>query len=280
MKIVTDFSVTSRPLRVGAGFSPLSLFAEGETGAYLLVLPPDRAFADLDGLLSAAFGQSLARIDDLSANALHAIQPNAAQRPLLGRAPLGAATGGPVDQGSGLAVIRFDLADDVLPVAFPDGGTFDVMLFGRQGSWIERDVTIAPAGSLNIGPETFTGAPKRLMHALDDIVGWVAVDRTITADEVARLARYHKARGAKGLLVPGPELLANNDFMDGDTGWTLNDGWSVSEGLATKDWPSGSDIAQFGPLVPHTWYLAELNIAAVRTTSLVFVGPGSLNSQV
>ena len=96
--------------------------------------------------------------------------------------------------------IRFDLSDDVLPTTFPDGGTFDVMLFGRGGSWIERDVEIAAAGSLNIGPTTITGGPAGLLAALGDIVGVKAVDRTITATELNRLVQYHKARGAGDLL--------------------------------------------------------------------------------
>ncbi|MCC5983437.1 MAG: hypothetical protein JJU42_03625 [Rhodobacteraceae bacterium] len=98
------------------------------------------------------------------------------------------------------AFIRFDLSDDVLPTAFPDGGTFDVMLFGRQGSWIERGVTIAPAGSLDIGPTTITDGPAGLLAALGDIVGWTAVDRTLSGAEVSRLVKYHKARGAGDLL--------------------------------------------------------------------------------
>lgn len=98
------------------------------------------------------------------------------------------------------AFIRFDLSDDVLPAQFPDGFTGDVMVFGRQGSWLERGVTVAAAGSLNIGPDTITGGPAGLLAALGDIVGWVAVGRGLTAPEVNRLMQYHKARGAGDLL--------------------------------------------------------------------------------
>ena len=101
------------------------------------------------------------------------------------------------------AFIRFDLSDDVLPTTFPDGGSFDVMLFGRQGSWIERDVTVASAATLNIGPTTITGGPAGLLAALGDIVGWIAVDRTLTDTEVNGLVAYHKARGAGDLLDEG-----------------------------------------------------------------------------
>lgn len=108
------------------------------------------------------------------------------------------------------AFLRFDLSDDVMPNSFPNGGTVDVAVFGRRGSWVARDVAIAPTGSLAIGPGSITGGPAGLLQALGDIVGWVAVDRTLTGSEINRLLRYHKARGAKGLLVPGgPELAPN-----------------------------------------------------------------------
>lgn len=127
------------------------------------------------------------------------------------------------------AFLRFDLSDDVMPTVFPDGGTFDVLIAGRKGSWIERDVTIAAGGSLNIGPSRITGGPEGLLAALGDIAGVTIVDRTMTAEDVTRLVQYYRARGAKGLLVPGPELLANGTF---DTGL---DGWAVTVGTQTYD---------------------------------------------
>lgn len=386
MKIVTDFSVASRPLRVGAPFNPTSLFGEGDNGSYHCPEGVGQVFADTDGQMPAAFGQSVARIEDRGPNGQHALQASAALRPLLGRAPvagrrnlflssedfghgswgkilsvispadpiggypmwrmetaitggwsnnfvgrtqqgfdlaagtytwtavqtpnefglivmavtavspsavggssgskaaifntgtgtftatgLGAgatydaeslgegvwkitvsfqvtASGGTIflqravehpaneaespgrfvflgrtqleqgatatpyqDVGStGLdvteagfpspAFIRFDLSDDVLSTEFPDGFTGDVMVFGRQGSWIERDVTIAAPGALEIGPTTITGGPAGLLAALGDIVGWLAIDRTLTAAETSRLERYHSARGAGAIL--------------------------------------------------------------------------------
>lgn len=406
MKIVTDFSVGSRPPQVSAGFAPGSLFRAGEVGVHYAVADQDEVFSDTSGLVPAEIGQSVARVNDRSGNDLHAVQSSIALRPALGRAPanmrnrvpnnrmdgtqlgtvgsggslpagwdftgglhpevvasgvlddlpyvdvrfagtpstnmrvrfasnttIPAANGqtwtesmglalvggslanttdvrveiewrgvagasisgqtfgagdvsasltgtyqrfsgtftatvadtsfisprvrigwssGPVDftlrifapqiersaEASALqitgangfdvsegnlpapAFLRFDLSDDVLPTAFPDGGTFDVMVFGRRGSWIERGVTIAAAGSLNIGPTTITGAEAGVLPALGDIVGWTAVDRTLTDAEVSRLVQYHKARGARGLLVPGPELISNGGAGFADTsGW-------------------------------------------------------------
>lgn len=239
MKVITDFSVSSRPLRVGAGFTPRSLFAQGAGGVYWSAAQPDRVFADTPASAPGLFGHSVARVNDLSPNERNAVQASAALRPLLGRAPVDAPPGGAIDQGSGPAFIRFDLADDVLPITFPDGGTFDVMVFGRKGSWIARDVEIAAEGSLNIGPTTITGGPAGLLTALGDIVGWTAVDRTLTEAEVNRLVQFHKARGAKGLLVPGAELLPN----PGDPFTTLDD-WQNSADRAVLSLVDGAVRAQ------------------------------------
>lgn len=399
MKIVTDLSVTSRPLRGGAGFNPRDLFATGASGFHWSAAQLAPVFADTAAATPALFGQSVARVNDQGPNGLDTVQASPALRPLLGRAPvagrrnmlqhtenltaswwsnlgvtvaetdggafaLAAQAGGgekalrsgpnifpddPEDalwsvdvqfvnwplvgllgvngamsssnqaaasfdleagevawsasgtaatitplpdawyritmQGGGTfrsrwtlimldgagatssanqqwiavgtetvrlrrpqferapsptpyqrvgnaldvtedgfpspAFIRFDLSDDVLPTTIPTGGTFDVMIFGRKGSWIERDVEIAAADSLNIGPTRITGStPGTLLDALGDIVGWVAVDRTLTQTEVTRLVQYHKARGAKGLLVPGgAELVTNSNFDADVSGW-------------------------------------------------------------
>lgn len=374
MKVITDFSVSSRPLRVGAGFSPRCLFRGGMTGIWMDASSIQGIFGNLEGTPpNAQPGQQIARLNDASGNELHALQPSVALRPLLGRAPAtgqrnilretgftsitsgtpgggsiagfsrifahgtqtvtqdDASLGGaslrvdvsdgrhvwstniplpaettitfsadvdvhsgsvkPIDilsfpavsavnidarlngasisvvaplptgrgvlemttttategnlntrfgvglgtnatgdvtfrdiqfeigaersayqrvEANGLdvieagvpspAFIRFDHADDVLASTFPDGGTFDVMIFGRQGSWIERDVTIAPAGSLNIGPTTITGGPAGLLEAVGDVVGWLALGRTITDAERDNLLTHYAKRGAGNLL--------------------------------------------------------------------------------
>lgn len=98
------------------------------------------------------------------------------------------------------AYLRPDISDDVMPTVFPNGFSGDVMIFGRRGSWIQRNVTIASAGSLNIGPDTINDGPAGLLAALGDIVGWIAVERTLTNPEVARLVQWHRVRGAAELL--------------------------------------------------------------------------------
>lgn len=368
MKIITDISVTSRPMRVGAQFNPLSLFRSGSDGCFHVSDGQSRVFSDTGGLIPAQIGESVARVNDMSSNSRHATQPSSALRPLLGRAPVSGrrnlltwtgdidaewgrssgtvvtkVTGGPVEEffrvttsgngnagqiwrGTGIssekqttrslllrsdtelyfgfranqvwvsqqictfdpasgsftgltsdtshvaahavgdgfwrveitheksvvsgfssfvigpsnnaasrvfdlahpqvengpnaipyqrvgnaldvteagirspAFIRFDLSDDVLSVPLPVGGTFDVMVFGRKGSWIEPNLTISETGSLNIGPTTITHGPAGFLDALGDIVGWVAIDRPLVQSEIAHLQSFFMTRGSAPIL--------------------------------------------------------------------------------
>lgn len=276
MKIITDISITARPLRVGRAFDPSVLFAGGVAGGAYAATSPGMAFSDLDGLVPAQIGQSVARVDNLGANLQHVIQPSSALRPLLGRAPVDAAPGGSIDQGSGPSFLRFDLSDDVLGTTFAGGGTFDVIVFGRQGSWIERDVAITAGASLNIGPRSFAGAPQGVLAALGDIVGWVAVGRTLTPGEVTRLLRYFGGYGAAGLLEPQGDVITNGDFANGTSDWepvpseTLltasNGALTVTIG-ADHALTSTARNAQEVVVDPDTWYLFEAECVD-------FFGPG------
>ena len=276
MKLVMDISVTSRPLRVGRAFDPGALFAGGVAGGAYIAAQSDTVFSDQAGQVPAQIGQSAARVDDSGANLQHMIQPSSALRPLLGRAPVDAAPGGPIDQGSGPSFLRFDLSDDAMGTTFADGGTFDVMVFGRQGSWIERDVAIAAGASLNIGPRSFAGAPQGVLAALGDIVGWVAVGRTLIPGEVTRLLRYFGGYGAKGLLVPQGDVITNGDFADGTANWEPSPSETVltaSNGALTVTIgaehavSSTARTSQEVVVDPDTWYLFEAE-------SLDFSGPG------
>ena len=164
------------------------------------------------------------------------------------------------------AFLRFDLSDDVMPTVFPDGLEGDLMIFGRKGSWIQRDVSIAPGSNLNIGPTTIPNGPSGLMAALGDIVGWTAVNRTLSATEVNRLVSYHRGRGAKGLLVPGPELVVNGDFSAGGDGWDFVPGVTFSGGLATYLGGNDADrLRQFVPDLSTTaFYLMNVEVPTVR----------------
>ncbi|HEY0147558.1 MAG TPA: hypothetical protein VGB70_00995 [Allosphingosinicella sp.] len=66
-----------------ARFSPLSLFAAGEQGAWFDPSDLSSMFADTEGTVPAALGGGVARINDKSGRGNHAVQAIEASRPLL-----------------------------------------------------------------------------------------------------------------------------------------------------------------------------------------------------
>jgi hypothetical protein len=217
-----------------------------------------RVFSDDAGTTPATYGGSVARVDDIGPNGRSAVQSNAAQLPLLGRAPLGAAPGGAVDQGSGPAYLRFDGVDDRLVHTFPAGFDGDLLIFGRSGSWVQPGVSVAAGGTLTIGPTAVPGAPTGLLAALGDIVGWLPVGRGTTQAERNKMRDYYMARGARGFLVEGPELVTDPDFED-PSAWSLTSGLSISGGEVIK--PNGENnqhASQILSLAPGAIYLGEI----------------------
>jgi hypothetical protein len=90
MKLVHDFSMSSRPMTIGRPFSPRHLFLGGVIGVWYD--PSDHAtlFQDVSGTLSATLpGQPVGRVHDKSGNGIHALQVVAAARPILARVPTG-----------------------------------------------------------------------------------------------------------------------------------------------------------------------------------------------
>lgn len=175
--------------------------------------------------------------------------------------------------------IRPDLSDDKLTTTFPVALTGDVLVFGRNGSWIESGVTYGAGAAVTIGVNTVTGLPAGLLTAIGDIVGIVAIGRTLTAAERTMALEYHKARGAAGWLVEGAELVANGGYSI-DTIWTKGTGWTIGSGVATHAAGVGSDIEQAGLLTVGTAYLLKVDIAAVRASSIMYVHDGSAYMEV
>jgi len=115
--------------------------------------------------------------------------------------------------------IRFDLADDRLDTILPQAVNGNIVIAGRNGSIIEP-VSYSANTTFQLGPTTYTGGMSGILRGIGDVVGYSLIDRSVSNIEKTQLIDYYKSRGAKGLLVPGPELIVNGDFSDGDTGWT------------------------------------------------------------
>ncbi len=125
----------------------------------------------------------------------------------------------------------YDLADDNLTTTLPQAINGDILIAGTKGSIIEP-VSYAAGSTFTLGPDTYTGGTPGIMRAIGNIVGVVLIDRTLTQSERENLLRHYKGKGAKGLLVPGPELVTNpNDPVSyelvggSEASLTVEDGW-------------------------------------------------------
>ena len=266
MKIGLGLSLTGMQRRRDTPFTPAALFAAGEQGVFFDIAP-EYLFQDDAGTIPITDpGQTVGFITDRSGNGNHATQPTVEARP-------------EYREDGPNPILRFDGVDDVVSTNFADGFTGDVIIFGSSGSWIERDVTIAPAGSLNIGPLSFTGAAAGVLPVLGDIVGWIAVDRTLTNAEIAQLVQYYMAQGAKGLLVPGPELNRDPDFNDASK-WAAPGGWSVSSGTASISNAEGQFNLRdnSAPVVPGSAHLATVDISSISGGVLSVFENGTASS--
>jgi hypothetical protein len=129
---------------------------------------------------------------------------------------------------SGFGAARFDRTDDVLSTVLTLAQTGDVAVFGKNGSWRETARAYTAGATFSIGPTTVTGLTAGLLAALGDIVGIVAIGRTLTAAELASTLAYFKARGAAGWLTAGSELITNGGFATDLTGWSVYNGATLT----------------------------------------------------
>lgn len=121
-----------------------------------------------------------------------------------------------------------DYAGDVLSATLPFAIDGEILIAGTKGTIIEP-VSYASGSTFNLGTDTYTGGTPGILRAIGPIVGAVLLDRAFTEDEKTQLIDYYKARGAKGLLVPGAELVN----FDGASVGVLGSGGALPTGWAS-----------------------------------------------
>lgn len=127
--------------------------------------------------------------------------------------------------------VRFDLSDDRLDTVLQQAVTGDIIIAGRNGSIIEP-VSYAANTTFQLGPTSYTGGTPGILRAIGDVVGYTLIGRSTTELERNKLMDFYKFRGAKGLLVPGPELRTATA--------TVNGGWTESGGIVTAPGTTGT----------------------------------------
>lgn len=128
----------------GAAFSPASLFASGEDGAWYEP-STTTCFTDTAGTIAAGVGDAVARINDLSGNGNHATQATAAARPLLQQT------------AGGLYYLAFDGSDDFMALPnIPYNSDTGVNAFiGADTTDLQNDYRVAFSRTADNGVNSF-----------------------------------------------------------------------------------------------------------------------------
>lgn len=169
----------------------------------------------------------------------------------------------------------FDLVDDVLTSGAIAGGLTGQAFVAGDGGCFVSDLSVAAGGTFSIGgtSHNWTGAAPGILRAVTGGTGRVLDvmirEGNYTEDEIARLERYYRAQGGKGLLVPdGTELVTNGTFEVDAAGWSVTSNATVvvSSGQVTlsNDTPysnaTSAVLSQAVGTEAGGWYLMSLDI--------------------
>ena len=91
---------------------------------------------------------------------------------------------------------RPDLSDDILSTVLTLAQTGDVAIFGRTASKLEAGLVYGAGSTFSMGATTVTGMTAGVLASVGDVLGLVAIGRTLTSTERANLLTYFQARGA------------------------------------------------------------------------------------
>lgn len=136
------------------------------------------------------------------------------------------------------------------------------LVAGRSGTSI--DTVTLPNGVFSLGPATYTGGTTGILRAVGDIVGYTLTGRTTTSIEQDLLIDFYKARGAKGRLIIGSELVTNGTFNTDTSGW----------GLVTGT----ASINSSGVSITNTTGRATLSQTLSTTVGRTYIVIGILNN--
>lgn len=162
------------------------------------------------------------------------------------------------DGVSGIIIDRVQTEVGSTATEYEYGGLKGTALVAGRNSTLVESVTL-PDGNFTLGPITVTSGAPALLRAVGDIVGYNVINKTLTAKERKYLIEYYKDRGAKGLLVPGPELVINGTFNTADS-WTGTSDWIISDGrINVNNGVNGGYIGQLGVFTAGKLYSIQLD---------------------
>lgn len=169
----------------GGGWSPAFLFAGGEAGVWGEPYFQNTLWTDTGGTTAATDGDDVARIDDRSGNGVNAVQSTAGLRMIY------------LEAGR-YRYLSGNGSDDTYSLTLPDLGT---------------DATVAycdETGVTFLESQTISGAYS--LPVVNQLYGYVILDRAMTAAEKARLTTYFNRKK--------PDLIEHEDntllLLEGD----------------------------------------------------------------
>jgi len=239
-----------------------AIFGKDGDGTLLHSFEVGSVFQDDAGTTPGAPSAPLGKIVDQTGNGRNASQPTLAWRPML-------------MQSGDVWYIQFDYSNSRLPIYLPNAIEGDLVIAGRKGTLIVP-VSYATGTTLTIGPDTYTGGVPGILRAVGGVVAVALANRPLTAAERRQVVEFYKSKGAKGLLVPGPEL--NTGVRN-----TINGDWTEVGGVVTASGTTANSNVSFNlnkSTVVGRSYLLNIPATLSKGTWFVDLGPGTGASQI
>jgi hypothetical protein len=211
-------------LALGQGarrFDPASLFAGGEAGAWYDPSDLSAMFQDDAGTVPAAVDMPVGRLLDRSGRGNHAVQANAAARPMLRQS------------GAGRLFLEFDGVDDQLVAAFSISQPIERVSAIRQLAWTTSGRIFA-SSSVNAGALYMAGTAPRL--GLYSGIAGISTGAVAVGADAVIAERHHEA--------------ASRITVNGDAPVTGAAGAVAPDGLTIGGWGSfRSQVRVYGVLM-------------------------------
>ena len=216
-------------------FTPLSLFQNGEDGAWYDPSDLTTLFQDAAGTIPVTLdGQPVGLVTDKSGNGNNASQPVAAARPTYNETP---------DR------LTLDKVDDSIVVNVPVGGWIGSMVIGTNEGTASYGVTI-PSGDYTIGSNHFAGS---------SINGVLIRDGVVSASDLAKVEQAFVDDGAKASYGDVTDFgnywrekteLTNFPLIDTSSGANFSLTWYSCSGLTSFPLINASSGTTFS----YSWY--------------------------
>lgn len=221
LALVNNLSLKRRGAAV-ASFTPASLFAGGEAGAWYDPSDLSSMSQGSDGTTAAVVGQPVGRIMDKSGRGNHAVQATTSRKPILRQ------------DASSKYYLEFDGVDDFMQVLFTIAQPWDRISALQQISWTSNDKPFG-GGNANAGVLIQSGTTPNLR--LNNGTLGPTVAPAIGSNQV--ITERHN--GASSQLA-----LGTSAYVTADSGTGVPGGITLSAPNDTLTWGENANVRLYG----------------------------------